>query len=129
MAYRRRLRTVLEWVRPRDGMRILDAGSGRGFTLKRLHALSPPSRLVGLAVDELRACTHRCFPFEHFLVYGIGRPLLERGLLPRAVARAADRADLDAEPSPWNPVRLGTALFSWFDRGNAASEPPGRSTV
>src|SRR5262249_60249903 len=39
MAYRRRVITILEWLDPRDGDRILDGGCGRGFYLNFLRAV------------------------------------------------------------------------------------------
>ena len=34
MAFRKRVRTVFEWLPPRSGARILEAGCGRGFTCR-----------------------------------------------------------------------------------------------
>ncbi|MDX1994423.1 MAG: methyltransferase domain-containing protein [bacterium] len=85
---------------------------------------------AGFIVEEERAFTHDCFPFIHNLVYGLGKPLLESGVLPEAMANAADRTAFDKnDGSPFNPINLGLRVFNTFDRGNVMHEPPYRSTV
>lgn len=85
---------------------------------------------AGLAVEVERAFTHTSFPFIHNLVYGLGKPLLESGALPRKMAEAADRTTFDRnDGSLLNPVNLGVAVLNAFDRPNKLDEPPGRSTV
>ncbi|MEP7285551.1 MAG: methyltransferase domain-containing protein [Chloroflexota bacterium] len=85
---------------------------------------------AGFTVEEERAFTHYSFPFIHNLVYGLGKPLLESGALPKDMAKAADRTTFDENTgSLLNPVNLGLAVFNWFDKPNVISEPPGRSTV
>lgn len=83
----------------------------------------------GFVVDEERAFTHACFPFIHNIVYGIGKPLLESGLLPGNLAAAADRTTFTRESSGFNPITLGLKVLNYFDRPNTISEPPNRSTV
>lgn len=84
----------------------------------------------GFLLEEERAFTHDSFPFIHNLVYGIGMPLLESGLLPGDMAAAADRTTFDKnDGSLLNPINLGVAVLNWFDRKNPISEPIGRSTV
>ncbi|MBN1681087.1 MAG: class I SAM-dependent methyltransferase [Anaerolineae bacterium] len=85
---------------------------------------------AGLDVEVERSFTHFCFPFIHNLVYGIGKPLLESGILPQRMANAADRTAFDtSRGSRLNPVRLGIAVLNLFDRPNRLNEPPDRSTV
>jgi SAM-dependent methyltransferase len=85
---------------------------------------------AGFAVEEERAFTHYSFPFIHNLVYGLGKPLLESGALPSALANAADRTTFDKNNgSLLNPINLGLKIFNWFDRPNVINEPSGRSTV
>ncbi|MGQ9889559.1 MAG: class I SAM-dependent methyltransferase [Aggregatilineales bacterium] len=85
---------------------------------------------AGFVVEEERSFTHYCFPFIHNLVYGIGKPLLESGLLPQAMANAADRTRFDVNNgSLLNPINLGLRVLNYFDRGNAINEPEGRATV
>lgn len=85
---------------------------------------------AGLEIVDERSFTHNCFPFIHNIVYGFGKPLLEAGILPANVARAADRHNLTGERGGMlNPVNVGLRLFEWFDRRNLMNEPAGRSTV
>ncbi len=85
---------------------------------------------AGFIVAEERAFTHDCFPFIHNLVYGIGMPILERGLLPKNMATAANRITFDQnDGSLLNPINLGLKVFNFFDRNNVMHEPPYRSTV
>ncbi len=85
---------------------------------------------AGLVVEAERAFTHYSFPFIHNLVYGLGKPLLESGLLPGKLADAADRTTFDRNNgSLLNPINLGVAVLNFFDRPNKLNEPPGRSTV
>ena len=85
---------------------------------------------AGFVVEEERSFTHRCFPFIHNLVYGIGKPLLESGRLPQRMADAADRMTFAKnDGSLINPVNFGVAVFNLFDRTNTLNEPAGRSTV
>jgi ubiquinone/menaquinone biosynthesis C-methylase UbiE len=85
---------------------------------------------AGFVIEEERAFTHYSFPFIHNLVYGLGKPLLESGALPAAMANAADRTAFDKNKgSILNPINLGLKVLNYFDRRNVISEPPGRSTV
>lgn len=86
--------------------------------------------IAGFDVEEERSFTHHSFPFIHNLVYGIGKPLLESGLLPDKLATAADRNGFDSNNgSLLNPINLGVAILNYFDRKNVISEPPGKPTV
>jgi len=85
---------------------------------------------AGFQVEAERAFTHHAFPFSHNLVYGLGKPLLESGLLPDALADVADRTRFTrADGSRLNPLRLALRLLEWCDRHNRLEEPPGRATV
>ena len=85
---------------------------------------------AGFRVEEERAFTHYSFPFIHNLVYGLGKPLLEAGALPRSMANAADRTTFDKNNgSLLNPINLGLNVLNFFDRPNVMNEPVGRSTV
>lgn len=85
---------------------------------------------AGFEVDAERAFTHYSFPFIHNLVYGLGKPLLESGLLPDDMATAADRTTFEQNNgSLLNPINLGLAVFNAVDRLNRMNEPEGRSTV
>ncbi len=68
----------------------------------------------GLVIEDMRVFTHYCFPFSHNLVYGIGKPLVESGLLA-----GADRFRYKENSGSWlNPVHLGLRLFNFIDRFN-----------
>jgi SAM-dependent methyltransferase len=85
---------------------------------------------AGFIVEEERSFTHDSFPFIHNLVYGLGKPLLESGLMPETMASAADRTTFDRnDGSLLNPINLGIKVLNYFDRNNEINEPPERSTV
>ncbi len=93
-------------------------------------ALRLSVQAAGFTVEEERAFTHHSFPFIHNLVYGLGKPLLESGALPRSMANAADRTTFDKNNgSLLNPINIGLKMFNYFDRKNVMNEPPGCSTV
>jgi len=85
---------------------------------------------AGFEVEVERAFTHHSFPFIHNIVYGIGKPLLESGLLPGEMATAADRTTFEQNSGNLlNPINLGVAVLNYFDRPNVIDEPPGKPTV
>lgn len=99
----------------------------RLYTMEQLRAGVSAANFI---VEEERSFTHYSFPFIHNLVYGIGMPLLERGVLPESMANAADRTTFDKnDGSLFNPINIGLRVFNYFDRKNVMNEPPGRSTV
>lgn len=51
LAFRRRVRSVLEYVAPQSGDRILDCGCGRGFYLLFIGRLEPACALYGADMD------------------------------------------------------------------------------
>jgi ubiquinone/menaquinone biosynthesis C-methylase UbiE len=98
--------------------------------LYRADQLREAALAAGYIVEEERAFTHYSFPFIHNLVYGLGKPLLESGLMPTALANAADRTTFDKnDGSLLNPINLALAVLNYFDRPNVMNEPPNRSTV
>ena len=79
---------------------------------------------AGFEVVEMRYLTRYAFPFIHNLVYGIGKPLLERGYLPDELANAADRFNTETRGGSWaNPIRLGLAAFNAVDALNDVDPP------
>jgi SAM-dependent methyltransferase len=85
---------------------------------------------AGFTVEAERSFTHYSFPFIHNLVYGLGKPLLESGVMPEGLANAADRTTFDKNRgSLLNPINFGIAVLNLCDRPNRLDEPPGRSTV
>jgi hypothetical protein len=84
---------------------------------------------AGFEVEILEESTHYCFPLSHFLVYGIGKPLFERNLLPGGMRRAADRFTFkEKKGSKLNPINIGVSIFRWFDRYNERPAVADRST-
>lgn len=77
---------------------------------------------AGFVVDEVEEQTHHAFPFSHQLVYGIGKPLVERGWLPGGAARAVGRfpaaPDPEAPTGRRSPVVTALAPLRWVDRRN-----------
>lgn len=74
---------------------------------------------AGFEILAFYPVLHYCFPFAHNLVYGLGKPLFERGLLPENMRAAADRFGGETtRSSPLNPVRIGLGVFNWIDRFN-----------
>ncbi len=85
---------------------------------------------TGFIIEAERAMTHHAFPFSHNLVYGLGMPLLESGLLPQSLSTVVDRSQLHSgDGARLNPFRLALRVLEWFDRDNLPAEPPGRATV
>jgi SAM-dependent methyltransferase len=94
---------------------------------QRLYSRREITALVeaaGLEVLVRHALVHYCFPFAHNLVYGLGKPLVERRILPRRLRAAADRFGGESAPAgALNPIRLGLALFDRIDRLNDRARP------
>lgn len=81
-------------------------------------------------VEELTPYTHYCLPFHHFLVYGLGKNLIQRGLLPGPLAQAADRFRGEENTgSLLNPMNVAHRLLEWVDRGNEGLRDPSLSYV
>ena len=89
---------------------------------ERLYLPSELERLLtssGFALEELLETTHYCFPFSHFLVYGIGKPLVERNLLPSRLEASADRfRGAENDGNLLNPFNAARAAFRLVDRLN-----------
>jgi glycosyltransferase involved in cell wall biosynthesis/ubiquinone/menaquinone biosynthesis C-methylase UbiE len=84
---------------------------------------------AGFELEAVEEQTHYSFPFIHFLVYGIGKPLLEKNLLPSSLRKSADRfSGAKNTGSQLNPINLGVGLFRYFDRRNESSAVDNQST-
>jgi len=107
--------------------------AGIGANHQRLYTADDLRAVVvhaGLEIAAERSFTHYSFPFIHNIVYGIGKELLEGGLLPNSIAKVADRHNVSGDTGNLlNPVHIGLRIFEWFDRRNVMDEPPGRSSV
>lgn len=74
---------------------------------------------AGFAIEALEEQTHYAFPFIHFIVYSIGKPLIEYNVLPQNLRNAADRFRGERNSgSMFNPINLGVGLFRQFDQRN-----------
>jgi SAM-dependent methyltransferase len=74
---------------------------------------------AGFAIEALEEQTHYAFPFIHAIVYSIGKPLLERNLLPKKLRNSADRFRGEQnDGSLLNPINLGVKLFRMADARN-----------
>lgn len=88
----------------------------RLYTLDDLLALVEEEELQ---VEATALLVHYCFPFSHNLVYDLGKPILEAGLLPGRMMQAVSRYHLDGRVgSRFNPVNVVLGLFNWVDRLN-----------
>jgi glycosyltransferase involved in cell wall biosynthesis/SAM-dependent methyltransferase len=84
---------------------------------------------AGFAAEVVEEATHYAFPFSHLLVYGVGKALFERQLLPAPMLRAADRLAADGAPAgALNPVSLGVATFRLVDQLNERPAAAGKGT-
>lgn len=84
---------------------------------------------AGFELEAVEEQTHYSFPFIHFIVYGIGKPLLEKNLLPSALRKSADRfSGTKNTGSPLNPINLGVRVFRYFDRRNETRAVEKQST-
>jgi glycosyltransferase involved in cell wall biosynthesis/ubiquinone/menaquinone biosynthesis C-methylase UbiE len=74
---------------------------------------------AGFQVEAIEEQTHYAFPFIHFIVYSIGKPLIEMNLLPQKLRDSADRFRGDRNSgSLLNPINLGVKLFRMVDVRN-----------
>jgi glycosyltransferase involved in cell wall biosynthesis/ubiquinone/menaquinone biosynthesis C-methylase UbiE len=89
------------------------------WRLYRPAELSDVIGSAGFTIDKLEEQTHYAFPFIHFIVYSIGKPLIEHNLLPARLRDAADRFRGERNSgSLLNPINLGVRVFRQFDRRN-----------
>lgn len=92
------------------------AGHRRLYTRARLERAV---REAGFVVEDSRWLAHYCFPFSALIVYGIGKPLIQRGLLPDFVAKSTHRfRGAENAGGRLNPVNWAVSLFTAFDRLN-----------
>lgn len=74
---------------------------------------------AGFVVETVEEATHYSFPFLHFLVYGIGKTIIERNLIPPTLRNSVDRlrGEYNAA-SLLHPLNAGRALLRTIDRLN-----------
>jgi SAM-dependent methyltransferase len=76
-------------------------------------------RAAGFEVESVEEATHYCFPLTHFILYSIGKPLIERNLLPQRLHESADRFSGPRNRAALlNPINVGLAVFRSIDRLN-----------
>lgn len=74
---------------------------------------------AGFQIEALDEQTHYAFPLIHFIVYSIGKPLIEKNLLPERLRDLADRFRGERNSgSALNPINLGVRAFRWADQRN-----------
>jgi glycosyltransferase involved in cell wall biosynthesis/SAM-dependent methyltransferase len=84
---------------------------------------------AGFELEVIEEQTHYSFPFIHFIVYGIGKPLLEKNLLPSSLRLSADRfRGAQNRGSLLNPVNAGVQVLRYFDRRNETPAIENQST-
>jgi SAM-dependent methyltransferase len=82
-------------------------------------AVAQRVRGSGFAIESLEGATHYCFPFMHFIVYGIGKPLIEHDLVPKRLLPSTDRfAGLENRGRRLDPFNAARGVFRLIDRLN-----------
>jgi ubiquinone/menaquinone biosynthesis C-methylase UbiE len=76
----------------------------------------------GFVVEEVRGLTHYVPPFSHLVMYGIFKPLLMSGKLPRNLSQTGDRFADGATSGP--VVSFAGRVLNSFDRKNDDPELP-----
>ena len=120
----------VNWLRERVGWAPIRTGPFGGIWTdhRRLYsadALETVAREAGFEVVETRALVGLSLPFAHNLVYGLGKPLVESGVLA-----SADRTRYASSPrSALHPLSLVLALVSWIDRIDGVGPRRGEPAV
>jgi SAM-dependent methyltransferase len=114
----------INFVWTRAGGRPIRSGPIVGIWTNHMRLYEPRGlgeriRSAGLELETLQESTHACVPFAHFLVYGIGKPLIEHGLVPSGMLSSADRfAGLQNRGNRLDPFNLARSVFLHVDRRN-----------
>ncbi len=93
--------------------------SGIWYGHLRLYSMDGLADLLtsaGFEIEEKRPLTHFVPPFSHLIMYGILKPLLMSGKLPRSLASAGDRSLKSRRLKP--PVSWAAAVLNAIDRKN-----------
>ena len=80
---------------------------------------------AGFAIVEERGLAQVTPPFAHLLLYGVGKPLLQSGILPKRLASQAGR-ESSAPKAPSGVLKLVMRVLNAIDRPNdrpSASKP------
>ena len=113
--------------RARDALGIRPRTAPGGLTgqwsghqrLYRPAQLTDVIERAGLSVEKVEEQTAHAFPLNHLLVYSIGKPLIERDLLPKRLRDSTDRfRGADNRGGRFNPVNAAVGLLRRYDRRN-----------
>ena len=116
--------------RERMGLAPIRQGLFGGIWTNHLRLYSPDDilalvRRAGFIVEDCRTLVRHCLPFAHNLVYGVGKPLVESGLL-----RSADRFRYaESSSSALHPLNWARGLINAIDRTNAGLPPDAQPAV
>ncbi|ABX03769.1 class I SAM-dependent methyltransferase [Herpetosiphon sp.] len=92
----------------------------------RLYEPAELVRQVRMADFEVECCeeaTHYAIPMTPYVVYGIGKPLIESGILPESWMKSADRMRGDQnQGSKLNPLNLARGIINYVDQLNERPE-------
>jgi glycosyltransferase involved in cell wall biosynthesis/ubiquinone/menaquinone biosynthesis C-methylase UbiE len=94
--------------------------SGIWYDHERLYSREELVQLMedaGFTVEETRGLTHATFPFAHLLLYGIAKPLLRGGLLPKRIRAQVDRHEMSGATQGGLMAKVSGILES-IDRPN-----------
>lgn len=94
----------------------------RLYKLEDILALAEQS---GFAVEEIRHLTYYCFPFSHNLLYGVGKELFDRGLLPAGIEREVDRFEVSSSKN--RAFSFVRKIFQGVDKLNRNGNKRGSS--
>jgi SAM-dependent methyltransferase len=94
-------------------------GHLRLYSPNQLRAAAEES---GFVVDKVRGLTHYVPPFSHLVMYGIFKPLLMSGKLPKSLSRAGDR--FDGGDTKSGAVSITGRLLNSLDRKNDDPDLP-----
>lgn len=115
------------WILKRLGNRHLGGErpwSGIWYGHRRLYRDNELHDLVsnaGFDVTGIRGITHLSPPFAHLLLYGIGKPLIQAGLVPSGIRKQADRKGNEASP-PRGVAGFAMKVLNRIDRPNDAAD-------
>jgi ubiquinone/menaquinone biosynthesis C-methylase UbiE len=93
--------------------------SGIWYGHRRLYSrqgLTALLRSAGFEISETRGLTHFVPPFTHLVMYGLLKPLLMSGKLPKSLAGAGDRHGPPRQPP--GPIALAARALNAIDRKN-----------
>jgi ubiquinone/menaquinone biosynthesis C-methylase UbiE len=94
--------------------------SGIWYGHQRLYSPDVLRRLLidaGFEIVEERGLAQVTPPFAHLLLYGIGKPLLQSGILPKRLASQAGREESTPKP-PRGVLRLVMRVLEAIDKPN-----------